>query len=142
MSKPYDLYQKFDYTKHKETFINYCEVIVDKEGHIYYATPSHTIFAEVMYAVKHKLLPEELLHPANVGGRMRSDAGMLVAEHQKKRGMNPYYYSENILDDLGIVMVWYKSYRHTRELTDEQLDVLRKLVVTGNCSPNLNKLNY
>lgn len=37
----YDLNSPFDIEKHKQTFINYLEVIVFPDGHIEYAVPSH-----------------------------------------------------------------------------------------------------
>lgn len=37
----YGVYSKFDIQKHKETFINYLEVVVFPDGHIEYAVPSH-----------------------------------------------------------------------------------------------------
>lgn len=35
------LHRPFDITTHKKTFINYLEVIMDKDGVIMYAIPSH-----------------------------------------------------------------------------------------------------
>ena len=37
----YDLYSEFDVQKHKETFINYLEVLIEPDGHVMYAIPSH-----------------------------------------------------------------------------------------------------
>lgn len=37
----YDVYSDFDLQKHKETYINYLEVILFPDGHIEYAVPSH-----------------------------------------------------------------------------------------------------
>lgn len=42
----YDVYSKFDIDKHAEVFLNYLEIIIDENGIIYYAVPSHTIFLE------------------------------------------------------------------------------------------------
>lgn len=39
----YTLYSKFDIDKHAETFINYLEVIIDENGVVHYAVPSHQI---------------------------------------------------------------------------------------------------
>ena len=38
---PYDVYSDFDIHKHKQTFRDYLEVIIDADGHIMYAVPSH-----------------------------------------------------------------------------------------------------
>ena len=40
MSK-YDVYCDFDLEKHKDTYVNYLEVMIDKDGKILYAVPSH-----------------------------------------------------------------------------------------------------
>lgn len=40
MSK-YDVYCDFDLKKHQETYVNYLEVMIDKDGKIMYAVPSH-----------------------------------------------------------------------------------------------------
>lgn len=38
---PYNLYSEFDPELHKQTFIHYLEVIIDENGKIMYAVPSH-----------------------------------------------------------------------------------------------------
>lgn len=40
--KKYDVYSKFDLEKHKKTFINYFETIINPDGTIEYAVPSHS----------------------------------------------------------------------------------------------------
>lgn len=35
------LYKPFDFQVHKQTFVNYLEVVVDESGTIMYAVPSH-----------------------------------------------------------------------------------------------------
>ena len=43
-SKPeskYGIYSEFDIQRHKETFVNYLEVIIEENGHVLYAVPSH-----------------------------------------------------------------------------------------------------
>lgn len=37
----YSIYSEFDIDKHKEKYINYFEVIIDKDGAVHYAVPSH-----------------------------------------------------------------------------------------------------
>lgn len=41
MSEEYNLYSKFDVSKHKQTYTNYLEVIMDSDGNVMYAVPSH-----------------------------------------------------------------------------------------------------
>lgn len=37
----YNVYSDFDMEQHKKTFINYLEVVIDENGKIMYAVPSH-----------------------------------------------------------------------------------------------------
>ena len=37
----YNLYSQFDVSKHKQTYTNYLEVIIDSDGNVMYAVPSH-----------------------------------------------------------------------------------------------------
>lgn len=41
MEEKYDLYSEFDIEKHKKTFQHYLEVIIDPDGKVMYAVPSH-----------------------------------------------------------------------------------------------------
>lgn len=49
----YGLHSAFDIEKHKQTFIHYLEVVIDREGRVFYAVPSHQ---GVMIAVACKRL--------------------------------------------------------------------------------------
>ena len=42
----YDVYSKFDIDKHAQHFINYLEIVIDENGEIHYAVPSHQRFME------------------------------------------------------------------------------------------------
>ena len=37
----YDLHSQFDIQLHKQTYVNYLEVVIFPDGHIEYAVPSH-----------------------------------------------------------------------------------------------------
>lgn len=37
----YGLHSEFDISKHKENFVNYLEVLIEPDGHVVYAVPSH-----------------------------------------------------------------------------------------------------
>lgn len=37
----YDVYSQFDLEKHKQTYTDYLEVLIDEDGTIMYAVPSH-----------------------------------------------------------------------------------------------------
>ena len=56
----YNLYSKFDIEKHKETYINYLEVIILPDGTIEYAVPSHQEKLIKIAMSKLKLTREEL----------------------------------------------------------------------------------
>lgn len=38
---PYGVHSEFDIERHKETFVHYLEVVIDENGKIMYAVPSH-----------------------------------------------------------------------------------------------------
>lgn len=44
MDEKYSVYSEFDIYKHKQTFINYLEVIIQSDGSVHYAVPSHQEF--------------------------------------------------------------------------------------------------
>lgn len=46
------LHSPFDISTHKETFVSYLEVIIDENGEIFYAVPSHTRKLCEIYANK------------------------------------------------------------------------------------------
>ena len=41
----YDVYCEFDIKKHKKKYINYLEVMIDRDGNVHYAVPSHQEWA-------------------------------------------------------------------------------------------------
>lgn len=45
MSDKYNIYSPFDLEKHKQTYVNYLEVLIDEDGTIMYAVPSHQLKA-------------------------------------------------------------------------------------------------
>lgn len=54
------LYKPFDVKIHKETFTNYLEVIVNEDGSIEYAVPSHAEKVYQKYIEKYKVTREEI----------------------------------------------------------------------------------
>ena len=57
----YDMTCDFDMEKHKETYKNYIEVIIDRKGYIQYAVPSHQEMAKRMACEAKGITEEELL---------------------------------------------------------------------------------
>lgn len=46
MDDKYSVYSEFDMKKHKETYVNYLEVIIDENGKVMYAIPGHIMKLE------------------------------------------------------------------------------------------------
>ena len=59
MSK-YDVYSEFDLEKHKATYTNYLEVLIDESGEVMYAVPSHQEKAIQIACEKLEISREEL----------------------------------------------------------------------------------
>ena len=56
MDKQYEvLHSPFNIKTHKETFVNYLEIVIDKDGVCHYAVPSHNGILEMMVCKKHKI---------------------------------------------------------------------------------------
>ena len=56
----YNLFSAFDIEKHKATYINYLEVIIDPSGIVHYATPSHQEFLIKMACERANITREQL----------------------------------------------------------------------------------
>lgn len=57
----YDIYCDFDMEKHKQTYIDYLEVLILEDGRIVYAVPSHQMKAEEVCCEKFSITHKELL---------------------------------------------------------------------------------
>lgn len=56
----YNLHSKFDLDKHRQTFIHYLEVVIDENGKIMYAVPSHQEMMIKLACKKHNITREKL----------------------------------------------------------------------------------
>lgn len=56
----YSVYSDFDIERHKKTFINYLEVVIDENGKIMYVVPSHQEKLIKLACEKLKVTREEL----------------------------------------------------------------------------------
>lgn len=56
----YDLYCEFDADKHKKKYVNYLEVMIDSDGKIMYAVPSHQEMAIKLACEKYNVTRTEL----------------------------------------------------------------------------------
>ena len=57
----YSLYHKFNLEKHKQTFVKYLEVVIDSDGEVHYAVPSHQEKAIRMTCQKLGVSRDELM---------------------------------------------------------------------------------
>ena len=104
----YTLHSRFGINKHKETFINYCEVIIEPSGDICYAIPSH-----VMYLEKY-------------GSRIYSET---VEEFANRCPDNMYYnYIQWLVDATRCICCWPRGYMSCKNTTEEQKHSLKLLI--------------
>ena len=57
----YSIYSPFDLEKHKATYTNYLEVVIDKTGTIMYAVPSHSEKAIAIACAELKVSRDQLM---------------------------------------------------------------------------------
>lgn len=105
----YNLHSKFNYKKHSETYICYCEVVIMPNGTVHYAVPSHLEFLMNTYCDKYNMT---------------------------RKALYDYLYDYNVpfnflLYELHAVCVWYNYYEGTPN--KKQQRVLNKLQDTGCC---------
>lgn len=60
MIDDYSVYCEFDPKKHKEKFVHYLEIIIESDGHVLYAVPSHQEKMVELACIKHGVTREEL----------------------------------------------------------------------------------
>lgn len=110
------LHSKFDIKTHKETFINYLEIIIDKNGECHYAIPSHNGILEMLILKKHKIDFE--LWDFSI------KAGELCPEDRR------YDYNNWLCEETECVMVWGKPASKINGVPNEKqlatLDQLKK----------------
>lgn len=62
MDDEYSIYSEFDLEQHKEKYVNYLEVLIEEDGHIVYAVPSHQEKAVELACRKFGVSRRELLN--------------------------------------------------------------------------------
>jgi len=106
----YDVYCEFDLQKHKKKYINYLEVMIDEDGTIYYAVPSHQEWAINMACAK------------------------LHVNREKLDAMTPeeYYFDwlNWLLMQCGAMAVWNNMFECPNP-TRAQYNALRRLKMAG-----------
>ena len=103
----------FDITTHKETFVSYLEVIIDENGEIFYATPSHT----------HKLC-EIYMSRFGVDNYEKTKKEIVEAAWSTSLDMCEYLCAKT-----GCIAVWFQGYRG--EPNQTQLNKLKTLRLSG-----------
>ena len=60
LSDGYSVYSEFDMDKHKQKYVHYLEVMIDEDGVVHYAVPSHQEWAIAEVCRKKHLSREEV----------------------------------------------------------------------------------
>lgn len=108
----YGLHSKFDFKKHKETFINYLEVLILENGEIVYAVPSHQMKAE------------ELAYE-----KLNVDRPTLIKLCPKEYHFD---YLKWLLTITNSISVWDDFYIYGfNGINDKQMNTLKKLKLYG-----------
>ena len=105
----YNVYCDFDLEKHKQTYVNYLEVMIDEDGTIHYAVPSHQEFAIKAACKKLKISRDELCE---------------ITPQE-------YYFDwlTWLVMQTGMIAVWNNGY--VGEANKKQKNVLKKLKING-----------
>ena len=106
----YDLYSEFDIEMHGKTYVNYLEVIIDAEGKVMYAVPSHQEKCIALAREKLGITREEL----------------------KRMCPREYYFDfmRWLCKISGVMAVWTHDCEYW-EPTVKQIGMLRKLKMAG-----------
>ena len=103
------LHSPFDYETHSKTFIQYCETVIYPDGLIEYSIPSHQEKIIEIYGKKHGISIDGV----------------------RSLFWNDYTWMDKILDDIGVVLVWYDYLEYRKSLTEEQEKAINKLIEYG-----------
>lgn len=105
----YDLYSEFDIEQHRKKYINYLEVLIENNGHVLYAVPSHQELA-IRLACEEKGWTREELNAA--------------CPREYYLDFMPW-----LLGLTGAVSVWNDMY--VGKPNDSQMETLRQLKDAG-----------
>ena len=103
----------FDIDTHKKTFVSYLEVIIDENGEIFYAVPSHT----------HKLCE---IYMSRFGINDYEKTKKEIAEDAWAVSLDMCEY---LCAKTGCIAVWFQGYRG--EPNQKQLNKLKTLRLSG-----------
>lgn len=108
----YGLHSNFNIAKHKETFIDYLEVLIKSDGTVVYAVPSHQMKAELLAAETMKCSVDKV----------------------RKSCPKEYWfdYMKWLLTKAGAIAVWNEFYKAGEEgINEKQLQTIKRLKMHG-----------
>ena len=106
----------FDWKTHNKNFIHYLEAIITKDGTVHYAVPSHQEKLVEIYCKERNINRDELLK--------------LIPLTEAPDSW--------IINELGVIEVWYDFVKQPIDITNEQRDSLKLLRMKGCISPAYN----
>lgn len=107
------LHEQFSIETHKKTFVSYLEVIMDENGEIFYAVPSH----------QHKLC-EIYMNKVGISDYEKARKEIVEAAWTASLDMCEYLCAKT-----GCIAVWFQGYRG--EPNQTQLNKLKTLRLSG-----------
>ena len=119
----YDVYSPFDLQQHKDTFVNYLEVVVHPSGLVEYAVPSHQDKLLYVWA-----LGMELITTEDDWFEVRYSRWFMETLAEKFSLVD---YNEQLQNATGCVSVWSRYISMPDSITQEQKDTLTTLVREG-----------
>ena len=123
-SGAYDLHSDFDIEKHKQTYINYLEVIIMPTGKVSYAVPSHVAKLESIAC-----------HQLGI------DRDELLSSCPRDRWLD---YNDWLMEITNCIMVWTDFY--LGEANEYQLAKLEEMkeagIYSGSLSPGFSNKNF
>ena len=107
------LHSPFDIKVHKQTFINYLEVVISPEGIVEYAVPSHVEKLLQIFMSKYSFTDREKAND------------YLWEKHSADS------YIESLCEETGYISVWNDAYITGCKPTQQQLNKLKTLKLNG-----------
>lgn len=104
------LHSPFDIETHRETFVNYLEVVIDQDGMVHYAVPSHQMY-----------MLDRLVEKWGITRRQVSD-----------RCPEDRYFDFDcwLMEESGVMLVWTDFYK-TVGMNEKQYHTMKRLSESG-----------
>lgn len=111
----------FDAEVHSKTFIEYCELVIDRQGRVFYAIPSHQERLIELYALKHNLTIDEVR--TELAEFNKTEHFMTI--DGKTKHIDAF---DKLMLDTGCALIWYDSIKYSRKLTNRQMHTISLLL--------------